>query len=203
MVSRVDLPHLQGRAKHISRLKVALFAFATLFALSVILWPRLKAWVNPEVSLFEKEAVRPVNTATKPDFKGIDSHNQPYKIVAEFGQQISPEEFEFDKPIMTLYLKSGGTVIVSATKGSFFDAEKRVKLTGAVKLLHSDGYQLNTTLAWIDCNEGTAMGDEPVDGNGPTGAIVSKGFRILDHGDKFVFLGQPELLLSTNKRKAS
>lgn len=104
---------------------------------------------------------------------------------------------------MTLYLKSGGTVTISATKGSFFNTEKKVRLTGGVTILHSDGYKLKTTLAWIDCNEGTAMGDNAVDGSGPAGAISSRGFRVLDHGDKIVFLGQPELLLSTNKKKAA
>lgn len=98
MSPRVDLSLLQGRAKHISRLKVGLFAFATLFALSVILWPRLKVWIKPELALFEKETARPVNTATKPDFNGVDSHNQPYKIVADFGQQLSQKSFNLTNP---------------------------------------------------------------------------------------------------------
>lgn len=200
MIPRLDLSALQERTKHVSILKIGLLAFATLIVLSVVLWPRFKMWMYPGSALFEKEIVRPVNTATKPNFNGVDSHNQPYKIVAEFGQQISPEEMEFDNPTMTLYLKSGGQVILSATKGNFFKGEKKIKLTGIVSLKHSDGYILNTTFAWIDCNEGTAFGDHPVDGDGPTGIIHSRGFQLTDHGDKVVFLGQPELFLCTKKK---
>jgi lipopolysaccharide export system protein LptC len=198
-ISSLTFSSLKVRSQKIQGLKKILPAIACLLTLVVVLWPQINAFLGLNHKSFLNETMPEKNAATKPVLKGTDVRNQPYIIRAQMGYQISEQEIFLENPVLELRLNSGGKVILSADKGTLLGHNKNVHLNGSVTLQHSDGYNLQTLTALIDCNNSSASGDDPVDGTGPTGTIQSRGFRLEDYGDKVVFLGQPELLLSTEK----
>ncbi len=69
-------------------------------------------------------------------------------------------------------------------------------LDGEVDLFHDTGFEMHTPSATVDLKNGTAAGDQPVRGHGPTGALNAAGFRILDGGKRILFTGKARLVLS-------
>jgi len=124
------------------------------------------------------------NTATNPEYKSTDAKNQPYTITADHGRETSPEVIDLTNPKMVMKLKTGEVVTLTSSTGKLNKVTNKMHLVGNVTLTHSQGYALETAQAWIDCNQGSAYGDNSIWGNGPAGAISANGFRLAERGTK-------------------
>jgi lipopolysaccharide export system protein LptC len=195
-----DIQALKSRSRIVGRLKYSLPGLALVALLVLIGWPQVQRWVHrQQPTLAERTTLAPQanNTAIRPEFKGSDEKNQPYTITADHGVEISSDEIQLTYPKMVMTLKSGDVVTLTSNSGRLNKVTNKIHLIGAVTLTHSQGYALETTDAWINYNEGSAHGDSPIWGNGPTGAIQAKGFRLAERGNKVSFIGGTQLLLVT------
>lgn len=194
-----DVQALKSRSRMIEWLKYSLPGLALMALLVLIGWPQVQRWIyQQQPTLAEVTfAPRDNNTATRPEFKGLDKKNQPYTITADHGVEIPPDEIQLTYPKMVMNLKSGDVVTLTSNSGQLNKVTNKMHLTGSVTLTHSQGYALETAEAWIDYNEGSAHSDSPIWGNGPTGAIQAKGFRLAERGNKVSFIGGTQLLLVT------
>jgi len=198
-----DIQILKNRSRMVEWLKYGLPSLALVALLVLIGWPQVQRWAYRQEPTLAETTLTPQtnNTATNPEYKGSDEKNQPYTITADQGTEISLEEIHLTHPKMVMNLKSGDVVTLTSTSGNLNKATNTMHLVGKVTLNHSQGYALETAEAWINCNEGSAHGDSPIEGNGPTGAIQAKGFRLAERGNKVSFIGGTQLLLVTGGGK--
>ena len=198
-----DIQALKKRSRMVERLKYSLPGLALVILLILIGWPRAQRWIYQQRPTLAQTVLEPQenNTAIYPEYKGSDQKNQPYTITADQGTEISLDEIYLTHPKMVMNLKAGDVVTLASTSGTLNKTTNKVHLVGNVTLTHSQGYVLKTAEAWINCNEGSAHGESPIEGNGPTGAIQAKGFRLAEQGNKVTFIGETQLLLVTGGGK--
>ena len=89
-----------------------------------------------------------------------------------------------------------GTWIALSAKSGLYDREaETLKLMGDVNLFHDSGYELSTTVANLNLAQGTAEGDLPITGHGPSGTIKGTGFKIIGQGKKMIITGKSKLII--------
>ena len=192
-----DIQALKGRSRFIGRLKYSLPSVAFVGLILLIGWPQAQKWFHYQNPALGESASLPQtnNSATHPEYKNSDKKNQPYTITADHGYETSPEEIDLTNPKLVMNLKSGEILTLTSNSGILNKKTSKMHLQGQVRLIHSQGYALETSQAWIDCQHGNAHGDQPVWGDGPAGAIKAKGFHIVEKGAKISFIGGTELHL--------
>lgn len=198
-----DIQALKGRSRMIGRLKYTLPGIALMALLALIGWPQIQKWMHGHKPTLAQTTPLPQTsiTATRPEYKSTDNKNQPYTITADHGVETSFEKIQLTSPKMIMTLKSGGIVTLTATSGDFNKATNKMHLVGNVILTHSQGYNLHTSQAWIDCNEGDAFSTTPILGDGPAGTIEANGFRLTEKGAKISLIGKAKLYLNGPKNE--
>ncbi len=195
------------QVKKPSRLGVQFLKFGVPITLLVLVflilyWPSIEAYFNPTNKEEKIETItQPVpqaqgvtNQAKNLHFDGVDSHNQPYTLIANEGFEFEDTHSELKNPKLTLKLNSGEIVTLSAENAKYERSKQKVELIGNVVVTHSTGYNFRTDHAWIDLTDSSALGHDPVTGSGPNGEIYSQaGFQLTEKGDKIKFMGRPEL----------
>jgi lipopolysaccharide export system protein LptC len=190
---------LIGYPAAMTALKIALPALAVALLVLVALWPqyllvggRFQLVADPS-----GEAVLDRLSMVNPHFKGRDLSNRPFTVSAESAVQDSDDEelILLAKPQAEITLENGAWVAMKAAQGFYRRDQELLRLTGGVELFHDQGYEIHTPSAAIDLNGGTAEGHEPVDAQGPFGALTSQGFRVAERGDIVEFTGKSRLVL--------
>ena len=174
-------------------------ALAVALLVLVALWPQYLL-VGGRFQLVEDpsgEAVLDRLSMVNPHFKGRDLSNRPFTVSAESAVQDSDDEelILLAKPQAEITLENGAWVAMKAAQGFYRRDQEVLRLTGGVELFHDQGYEIHTPSAAIDLNGGTAEGHEPVDAQGPFGALTSEGFRVAERGDIVEFTGKSRLVL--------
>lgn len=126
-------------------------------------------------------------------FTSFDRQNRPFVITSTCGHHLSNQQLLLHQLEITLHLPSGEKITMSGDHGVYNQEKKMMDLTGDVKLCHPNGTQLETSAATINFAKGTAENNVEVKGHNQQVKIKAKGFKILEQGQRLVFLGQPEL----------
>ena len=155
----------------------------------IFFWPlkgvdALKSYKTPRLA---------ANQANIICFTSVDKQNRPFVIKSQTGQQISKQEILLHQIEITLHLANGEQIIMKSDQGLYNQVNKQMDLKGNVYLEHTNGTQLNTNTAIIDFDKGTAHNNELVEGCNKQAKIKAKGFKVLEEGQRIVFLGTPEL----------
>ena len=190
---------LIGYPAAMTLLKIALPAIAVALLVLVALWPqyllvggRFQLVADPSGEI-DIDRLSMVN----PHFRGRDLSNRPFTVSAERAVQDSANEelIRLAKPQAEITLENGAWVSLKAAEGFYRRDLETLRLAGGVDLFHDQGYEIHTPSAAIDLNGGTAEGHEPVDAQGPFGALTSQGFRVAERGDIVEFTGKSRLVL--------
>ena len=135
------------------------------------------------------------NIMKKPVYQGIDDHNRPYTVTADSGVQQDKDTVILDKIHAETIGDANAHMSLDAAAGVLKNNEKLMELTGGVTVFYEGGYEFHTDHAHVDIGEGSAVGDSPIDGKGPTGTIKSKRFDISERGNIIRFYGDVETIL--------
>jgi len=132
-----------------------------------------------------------------PRFQGLDGQGRPFVVRARTADFASDDQryVRLDRPEGDLALSDGSEVALTATRGFYDRGDQQMQLLGDVLLFHDDGFEVVTQSALLDLPGGRAEGNDPVEGEGPVGHIVSEGFRIEENGARVIFTGRSRLLL--------
>lgn len=189
--------------KGIVGLKIALPIVLVLIVLVMVFWPHINEYYFSEkvdtevINTVQKKFAQKqglTNQAKNIHFDGIDSHQQPFVLVAKEGVEYEDSRSKLKKPILTIHLNSGEIVTLSSDKSVYDRKDQLLEMTGNVVLTHSTGYQFTTEHAWANLADSSAYGEDPVKGVGPQGDIFAQtGFLLTEKGDKIKFMGRPEL----------
>jgi lipopolysaccharide export system protein LptC len=188
-----------GRSRIVATMKYLLPGLAFAMLVLVAVWPRLL----PDEDRFRIDlaAVGPTGGSKpqvlNPRLQGMDSEQRPFQITADLGarsQNEGGEEiYDLTNPKADIVLKDGTWVALNANDGRFESNSNTLYLAGNVNLFHDEGYEFQTTTARVNMDDSTASGDEHVDGQGPFGILKAEGFRVLESGDRIIFIGPATL----------
>jgi len=132
-----------------------------------------------------------------PRYVGTDKNQQPYSITSNVARNSPADRMKIDLevPKGDIVLNDGTWLMLSADAGVYARTAKTLDLTGGVTLFHDSGYEIRTDSAYVDLDQGTAAGDQPVHGQGPFGDLRAEGFILLDKGKVIHFTGKSKLTI--------
>jgi lipopolysaccharide export system protein LptC len=190
-------------SRRVALLKRVLPAVGIALLLLIAVWPRFAplwermrlAW--PAIDLRDAGQLRMIN----PRYAGIDRLGRPYVVTAAVGRQVPDRQdlMSLESPRAVMKVHSDAEVVVTAASGVYQSQAQLLDLFGGVTLVHQNGTRFVTDAARVDAAGNTAVGDDPVEGHGPSGDIKAQGFRILDRGDTIIFTGRSDMLLNATK----
>ena len=200
-------PGGRGYSRFVNLAKRIFPAIALVLLVLVAAWPRLQEAIErvhfapPQLDLREAQDVRMVQAR----YSGLDREHRPFVITADVARQnpSANDIVALEQPKGDLTTTSGGTVRITARTGIYQPQTQLLDLFGDVQLHQDKGNVFRTGSAHIDMANGTAVGHEPIEGEGPFGHVSGQGFRVLDRGDVIVFTGQSHLELVPHEKKAS
>ncbi|MCB9987910.1 MAG: LPS export ABC transporter periplasmic protein LptC [Rhodospirillales bacterium] len=162
-------------------------------------WPRVEETFEaiPKENLIP-QAVIGKNELVSPRFESEDESQQPFTITATRALQSSddPDMVLLEQPMADITLKSGDWIAVESQKGTYRQEKKQLMLTGAVKLFHDQGYELQTEKLLVDLQAQEAWSDQPVSGHGPAGTLQASGMQAENISERLIFTGPAKLVLN-------
>ncbi len=198
------VPARPPRTHFYSRFVTIMKFFLPTVALSLVallfIWPQIH--VDPSTFSLGFAHLR-ISSAEFPSmvnarFVGTDRRNQPFAVTADIAKSISinASNVELEMPKADLTQRDGSWVVLTANTGDYDQKAKTLKLDGQVTLFHDAGYEFKTASANVDFDSGTAVGDKPIDGQGPWGTLHAQGFKISDDGKRLLFTGKSQLVIT-------
>jgi lipopolysaccharide export system protein LptC len=145
------------------------------------------------LSTEDVESVRMVN----PRYEGIDEKSRPFSITADLATQPdgASDTIDLAAPKADITLSDGAWIAISAESGRYERQAGTLELKGAVSLFHDAGYELHTNSARIDLKQRSAVGQEKVEGQGPSGELQGQGFALTEGGESVQLTGQSRVVL--------
>ncbi len=199
------LPHPRHRSQlrytRIVRLLRWLLPLCALaLAAFLLMWPTFNIIELPDVipisGLEQPTAER--STMTNVRFLGTDSDGRPFTINAEKAWHDSEtgERVFLEGVSGSIAVGEGEWTSLQAESGYFEQKSQVLTLESSVRVSSSSGYRLDSERVLIDLEKGMARSDAMVKGTGPSGDLEAEGFEVTDHGGKFTFSGDVEILLN-------
>jgi lipopolysaccharide export system protein LptC len=198
-----DTKRLSSRchSRIVSYLKLILPALALALFSLILAWPRLVPddrhfrLGSARIAADEAEALR----LDKARIVGIDQEQRPYVITANDATQANgtATDVNLDAPKADITLNNGAWVQLSANSGVYRRDANLLDLSGDVSLFHDGGSEFHTATAHVDLKAGSAVGSDPIAGQGPQGDITGEGFEIVDHGARILFTGRAHAIMRT------
>ncbi|MFT5540146.1 MAG: lipopolysaccharide export system protein LptC [Alphaproteobacteria bacterium] len=194
-------PNQRGwnRSRTIGLLKVLLPTVALSLVALVVVWAQQRnsdGGFRIGFSLVKPEDARTLSMVNA-RYAGLNKGRQPYLVTARIAVQNKPgaDLIHLTEPKGDITTKSGAWVALTAPKGEYRQQQELLDLMNGATLFHDSGLEFNTPTAQINLKDSTAIGFDPVIGQGPSAHIKSKGFRVLDQGTRVIFTGKAYLTL--------
>jgi lipopolysaccharide export system protein LptC len=196
----------RSHSRFVQRSKWVLPAMAVTLLLLVGAWPEISTAIEhlhfslPRIDINEARNLRMV----APRYTGIDRENRPYVLTAAAATQTSEaaDLVSLDGPKADMTTNSGNWVEVTGYTGTYQPQPQLLDLYGDVELYQDRGNEFHTDSARLDIANGTAVGDQPVTGQGPFGHVTAEGFSMQDRGAVINFTGKTNLILLPRPKDA-
>jgi lipopolysaccharide export system protein LptC len=181
-------------------MKVVLPSIAVVLVVLVVAWPQFRG-VREGFRIEIAKLKLPFSGGqhlAHARFTGVDRRNRPFTVTADSAVQAEgqPDVVDLARPKADITLADGAWVAATAAQGTYLKHDEVLRLEGQVDLFHDTGFEMHTPSATVDLKNGTAAGDAPVEGHGPSGALNASGFRIFDGGKRILFTGKARLVLT-------
>jgi len=191
-------------SRFVAVMKLALPAAAVALLLLVAVWPRIQSAIErlhklPRIDLSQARDLRMVNL----HYSGRDRHDLPFTVIADAARQ-RPEVddlVELEGPKADMTTDNDTWLALTAYSGLYRPQSQLLDLFGDVELFQDKGNEFKTDSAHIDMANGSAEGDDPIEGHGGFGTIEAEGFRIKDRGDIITFTGKARLVLEPRTKE--
>lgn len=196
---RFKLDDGRGHSRFVQRSKWVLPTLAVALLVLVAVWPQLEGMIEhvrfglPRIDMSEARKLRMVH----PRYTGIDREKRPFVLTADAAMQTprSDDLVTLDGPKADLTTNSGNWIELSGDAGTYQTQPQLLDLYGNVVLYQDRGNEFHTDSARIDILNGTAEGQEAIEGNGPFGHVTAEGFTMYNRGDVVIFRGKTYVTL--------
>ncbi len=207
-----QIRYSRAYSKFVRWTKLTLPLIAVGLVVTVALWAELKSGSFPSspkslISDLRLDADG-VNRATNTLFSNIDSRDQPFTLTADSVVQLgevaatqspSDERFSLENPKAKIRLTSGAVVQLTSPEGEYSHGDRKLELTGGVRLTQPEDYEILTTSAAIDFASMRAWSHKPVTGSGRFGFVEANGLEVQSGGDVIIFSGPSRLMMKSEK----
>jgi len=138
-------------------------------------------------------------------FEGVDDQKRPFSVSAEKATQVDNSSDVIDLTALQadMTMKDGAWLSMTADSGRLQRAKKLLDLTGQVNLFHDQGYELHTHDVHIDLAMDSAVGNQAVAGQGPSGELTAEGIEVFDSGQRVIFLGRTHMLFYSDSQMSA
>ncbi|MFB3134345.1 MAG: LPS export ABC transporter periplasmic protein LptC [Rhodospirillales bacterium] len=197
LAARRRYTHRYTRFVHM--MKYLLPTVAMVLVALVAVWPHLKTQDSGFrigfSALKARETGEPAMVNAR--YMGSDKNNQLFSITADLVRNAMKDAatVELVMPKADITLEDGSWLVLTAEAGVFNRAAMTLELAGAVNLFHDSGYEFRTERITIDLDNGSAVGTEPVEGQGPFGDLSGEGFVLREKGKTIIFTGKARLFI--------
>ncbi len=196
----------RSHSRFVQRSRWILPALAITLLLLVGTWPEIKAIIDhlhftvPRIDLTQARNLRMV----QPRYSGIDKDNRPYVLTADAATQKSQADdlVSLDLPRADMTTNSGNWVEITGYTGAYQTQPQLLDLYGDVELYQDRGNEFHTDSARLDIANGSAVGTDPVVGQGPFGHVTAEGFAMYQRGEIIDFTGKTNLTLLPRPKEA-
>lgn len=190
-------------SRRVALLKRVLPGVGLALLLLVAAWPRLQPLIDsvrfnlPAIDVREAREL----TMVHPRYSGVDRQNRPFVVTAATGRQTPDRDdlMSLEEPRAQMHPRPGTTIRLSAASAIYQAQAQLLDLFDNVNLWRDDGTRFVTRSAHVDLARDIAEGNAFVVGHGPEGDLSADGFRILDKGDRVVFIGKSDLVLKGSR----
>jgi lipopolysaccharide export system protein LptC len=188
--------YARGRLVRVVKYVLPVLALALLS--SIALWPEISRTIERgRVTWHRLTSIDPSSgMMKKPRYRGYDGQNQPYTVVADTAQRVSPERFNLRMPRGDLTMKNGTWLQVRGKRGTYFQHPGLLDLYQDVMLYRQDGTIMTSSTATVDMHGGAVTSDQYTHAEGPFGQLDAQGFTLLDKGNIVQFHGPAKLVLN-------
>lgn len=126
-----------------------------------------------------------------PRFQGRDEQGRSFMIAAREARRDDRDltKIVLDHPNVALAPETATPSRVSAVSGVYTEADRILRLTGAVRIEDGDGYRFASDGAIVDTKAGTVVGAGSMIGDGPSGQMTADSYEVQDRGDRMIFKG--------------
>lgn len=135
------------------------------------------------------------NVMEQPRYQGVDQNDQPFTVIADKAIQLDKNTIELHAIRADMNQKDGTWLALNSGKGELNMETKKIKLEQDVNMFYDGGYEFRTSHANIDMDKGSASGDAPVEGQGPSGVLKADSFSIENRGQVIKFNGSVRMTL--------
>ncbi len=191
--------YTHGYSRFVQMMKYLLPAVAMVLVALVAVWPHLTTKDNGFRIGFSALKARETGDPSMVNarYVGSDKNDQLFSITADLvrNAMMDAATVELVMPKADITLEDGSWLVLTAETGVFKRAAKTLELAGTVNLFHDSGYEFRTEKVTIDLDNGSALGTEPVEGQGPFGDLSGEGFVLRDKGKTIIFTGKARLFI--------
>ncbi|MFK7943108.1 MAG: hypothetical protein AB8B85_09380 [Paracoccaceae bacterium] len=115
-----------------------------------------------------------------PRFAGMTDSGEPFVVtaVSALPDGAMPDLVELDRPSGEMKMSDGRTLNATSAEGQFYRISERLVLEGAVRLVTSDGYLVETERVDVDLAGRTAIAPNAFSATGPAGTLKADGARM-------------------------
>src|SRR5258706_10089921 len=117
-----------------------------------------------------------------PRFEGVDSKHRPFNLTADTAHQAdkSGDIIDLVQPKADVTLESGAWLALTAAVGRYRREANLLDLSGNVNIFHDNGFTFLSPTLHVDIGNKRAVSAEPVHGQGPSGDVSGRNFRMTE-----------------------
>ena len=197
----VRTPPARGRSSRlVELLRYLLPATALGLIALVVLWPQLIGGAGGLIApIFANAEIAgtDVMLMSNPRYLGQTRDAEPYELTAAsaYVDPKRPNRIHLDRLAAELAPPNRRDLNLVARRGMYNRTADKLDLDGDIALTTSDGYRFETQSARIDLQNGQVIGEQPIQGSGPTGTLSADRFEIRDSGEVLRFEGRVKVTL--------
>jgi lipopolysaccharide export system protein LptC len=197
-IRRPKPPHLQRRARVVAVMRLILPATAALLLAMLALWSRFGLDTTSFRLSMDSIDLNNLDTLAMSNahFEGMDDKNRPFSISAEKATQVTQDADTIDLTQLQadMTMTDGAWLSLISDSGRLQRSKQLLDLLGQVNLFQDQGYELHTRDVNVDLARNSAIGHNPVQGQGPSGEVTAEGVLVLNSGARIVFLGHTHIV---------
>jgi lipopolysaccharide export system protein LptC len=184
---RVSIQRWRRRSRVIGVLRILLPGLIVLILAALAAMVAYNSFMAQPVSTgSSNEPIKLVN----PRFVGRDDRGRPFVLIAASATR-DPQDYQkvyLDKPALVLDEEGADPLRITAAKGLYHEATRKLEVSGGVRLAGARG-AFDTAESLFDTRTGELVGSGPVHGLGSLGEINAKSYGVYDKGARMVFKG--------------
>jgi lipopolysaccharide export system protein LptC len=207
VIRRPKPPQLQRRARVMAAVRLILPAIAAGLLALLALWSHFGLDTSSfrlTMGSFDLGSLDSL-AMSNAHFEGLDKDKRPFSISAEKATQVDSGSDIIDLSALQadMTMKDGAWLSLTADSGRLQRSKQLLDLTGQVNLFHDQGYELHTRDVHIDLAKNSAVGNQAVAGQGPSGELTAQGLEVFDGGQRVIFLGRTHMLFYSDSQMSA